>query len=187
MDPRLLRAFQSQIEEQCRFGLIAFDDAKTMPPGTQFWYGMQNLLVAAGNLSKAFWGQGGRLAKNREPLRASLQVEDSSPLRETTMRNHWEHFDERLDVWDATSTMHNYLDHNVGPMHLYAQEMGGMPDEIDVFRHFDDTTGVLQFWGDQFALIPIVDEMARIFPIAQAEASKPLHQGPDPNDSGGGQ
>jgi hypothetical protein len=172
MDRRLLRAFQFQIADQCRFGLIAAEDAKSMPPGTQLWYGMQNLLVAAANISKALWGTGGMLTKEREPLRISLQVQDSSPLKATTMRNHWEHFDERLDIWEAKSTEHNFLDQNVGPLEEYAAQLGGIPAEIDVFRHFDDTTGILYFWGDQFPLIPILEEMSRILPIALEAANK---------------
>jgi hypothetical protein len=154
---------------------MAAADAKTKPPGTRFWYGMQNLLVAGANISKALWGQGGKLAKEREPLRASLQVDDSSPLKETSMRNHWEHYDERLDKWIHTSNSRNHLDQNVGRFDLVVEQLGWEPDKIDVFRHFDDTTGVLYFWGDEFHLIPLVGEMERLLPIADAEARKPPH------------
>ena len=57
------------------------------------------MLNAGANISKAFWGSGGKLAVERKPLRDSIGIDDKSPLRAVTMRNNFEHFDERIDRW----------------------------------------------------------------------------------------
>ena len=100
MDLMLLRIFQRQLALQCRYLLVSFREAGMgLKEGKtdQVFYGLQNLLNAGANISKAFWGQRGQLADLRKPLRDSVGVADDSPLRQVTMRNNFEHIDERLD------------------------------------------------------------------------------------------
>ncbi len=103
MDLMLLRLFQQQTLEQCSYILIAANRLDnriaTNSYGNSFWFELQNFVVSAANVSKLLWGQGGKLAKKRKALRESIKVKDSSALRSTTMRNHFEHIDERLDKW----------------------------------------------------------------------------------------
>ncbi|MEA2141968.1 MAG: hypothetical protein QOI64_398 [Solirubrobacteraceae bacterium] len=96
------------------------------------WTAIQNLLTAASNISKALWGQGGRHEVERQALRDSLGIDDTSPLREVAMRNHFEHYDERLDRWWAESVAHNHLDVSIMP----PSTVQGM-DANDMFRVFD--------------------------------------------------
>jgi len=91
-----------QIKLQCQAVLVGsndFDSAMATGDHTHAWIAIQNILGAAANISKALWGAGGRHSEEREPLRASLQVDDTSPLRDVATRNHFEHYDERLDKW----------------------------------------------------------------------------------------
>src|SRR4051812_4466185 len=115
MDPDLLRLLQTQVREQCAFLRLAVadldearkaiwgvDDAKELPPSQiseRLWYSVHSAMAAAGNVSKALWGSGGKGEKDREPLRASLGVADSSAFKNVALRNHLEHFDERLVRW----------------------------------------------------------------------------------------
>ena len=87
MDLMLLRVFQQQVLLQCQFMLMAAQDVnETLKNGDtrRTFYAIQNLLNAAANISKAFWGQGGRLTVKRQLLRDSIGVSESSPLREIT-------------------------------------------------------------------------------------------------------
>lgn len=120
MHPSLLRAFQLQVAFQCRAVSTAAADINTaisrlnagdMTAMPHLWIGIQNLLNAAANVSKACWGQGGKLSKERKPLRDSLGVKASSPIRKTGLRNNFEHFDERLDDWWMKSKHHNFCGH----------------------------------------------------------------------------
>jgi hypothetical protein len=167
MDTMLLRIFQRHVLEQCEAVLISRSEMDPRSP--RLWYAAGNLVVATANLSKAFWGQRGDLATQREPLRASLGVSDSSPLRATTMRNHFEHIDERVDLWWEKSPDRNYVDANIGDPN---QLITGV-SEIDIFRTYDPQTGILHFWGDRFDTHAIVGEVQRILPMVRVEAAKP--------------
>lgn len=132
------------------------------------WVGIQIFVSGSANIAKALWGQGQRLAAQRAQLRASLNVDDTSPLRDVAMRNHFEHYDERIDRWNNESKQHNVLDRMIGPPSAVA----GI-DTIDRFRVYEPGTMMVHFWGDSFQLQPIADEVSRLFPIAQYEAEKP--------------
>lgn len=178
METMHLRTFQRQALLQCQFMLMAatqVDEAlnASVSAGAgqttrRVFYAVQNLLNAAANISKALWGSGGRLATDRQPMRDSIGISDSSPLREVTMRNHFEHFDERIDWWWANSVRHNYVDLSVGPSGV----VSGV-DDSDRFRWFDPTTGDVIFWGQSFNLKALIEEVQRILPALQSEAAKP--------------
>ena len=101
-------------------------------------------------------------------FRDSIKVTDSSPLRPTTMRNHFEHIDEQLDKWWAASVTRNYADRSIGPPTM----IGGLKD-IELFRGYDPSTSLVRFWGDAYNLLKIVEEVDRIYPLLQTEAAKP--------------
>jgi len=171
MDLMLLRTFQRQVELQCKFLLTAAEDVNTAlkvrNPQAAF-YGIQNLLNAGASISKALWGQGGKHSERRKPLRDSIGIDDSSPLREVTMRNNFEHIDERMDRWWKESKTRNHIDTMIGSK----TDIVGHA-EIDKFRHYDPTTTDIIFWGQEFNLQKLVDEVQRILPKLREEASKP--------------
>src|SRR5262245_31514648 len=69
----------------------------------RLWYAVQGFLVAAGNISKLLWPSDKPIFPERGPeIRAGLRVEDDSQLKARTLRNHFEHFDERLERWAAS-------------------------------------------------------------------------------------
>jgi hypothetical protein len=170
MDQRLIRVFQNQISLQCEYILRAANEINVAlnPPSfetaTVVFYAVQNLLNAAANISKALWGAGGRFADARQPLRDSLGIADTSPFREVTMRNNFEHFDERLDVWWRDSPAHSLADVNVGPAGML-----GNFEEIDIVRQFDPATTEVIFWGQRFSIQALVDEVGRVLPRLKAE------------------
>jgi len=171
MELMLLRIFQQQVEFQLKAlldahaRLLAALDRSDMD-GT--WFAVEGLLATAANVSRSLWGEGDAANAARKPLRDSLGVDDRSPLSSRRMRNHFEHFDDRLNEWWAKSPNHNFIDMNIMPI-------GGItgPDRLDMFRQLDPTTGDVIFWGDKFSIPEIVAESLRILPIVSAEASKP--------------
>jgi len=172
MHSELIRAFQRQVLFQCNVVLRAEADLKVAlgPPANaqEIFYALQNLLNAAANLSKAFWGSKGRLSEQRKPLRESLGVADESALKETGMRNHYEHYDERLDRWWAESEKHSHVE-IIGPN----SEVLGI-DPIDRLRRYAINARIAYFWGEDFDIGAIVDEVQRLLPRVQEEAIKPL-------------
>ena len=133
MDTMLLRTFQHHVTAQCKFLIAAATDANealTKRDIDRIFYALQNMLNAGANISKAFWGSGGKFSAERKPLRDSIKIDDNSPLREVAMRNNFEHFDERLDRWWKESKRHSLVDFNLGLL------VHGIED-IDIFRNFD--------------------------------------------------
>jgi hypothetical protein len=169
--------FQQHVLFQCKSMLMAANDVNTGLAAHDFhrvFYGIQNLLNAAGNVSKALWGQRDKLEEQRKPLRDSIGVDNNSPLHEVMMRNNFEHFDERLDRWWRESAQHNSMDFNLSPRNA----VHGF-DEIDRFRVFDPHTTDLTFWGDDFNMQQLIDEALRILPTLQEEANKPHYERPE--------
>jgi hypothetical protein len=150
MDKMLLRIFQTEVERQASFGLIAateLDTALRSGDMDRIWYSVQSLLIAAGNISKLLWPSRSRIFKRGEELRASFNVSDSSPLEPRTFRNHFEHFDERLEQWATSSQRRNFADSNVGP----AGMISGL-DAGDYLRNFDTSQYAVTFRGDTYSL-----------------------------------
>jgi lysyl-tRNA synthetase class 1 len=171
MDTFLLRNFQQQVALQCKFVLASAEDLKkgvAESNSEQIFYALQNLLNASANISKALWGARGKMANERRLLRDSIGIGDDSPLREVNMRNNFEHFDERLDRWWAQSTRHNFIDMSIGSPNAF----GGAAD-LDRFRIFDPATTNMTFWGEEFNIQSIVNEVKRIVPRLQQEVIKP--------------
>jgi hypothetical protein len=165
----LLRVFQRQVEFQLEALLNAHDrlvEALRDTEMAEIWFSVETLLSAAANVSKALWGQGSAVNAARQPLRDSLEVTDKSPLSERRMRNHFEHYDDRLDEWWAKSPTHNIADMNV-------MAVGALDDRLTIFRQLDPDTMEVVFWGDTFSIPEIVDEALRILPIVAREAAKP--------------
>jgi hypothetical protein len=129
MDELLLQKFIFEIDRQCGFCLLAFEDlsqALLLPrtPGSdhlsrqkhmeRLWYSVQSFLVASGNISKLLFGSSNQDYNQRADLRRSLGVDDSSPFhfRNREARNYFEHFDVQLVLWFNSSTGRNFVDLN---------------------------------------------------------------------------
>lgn len=168
----LMRLHQQQIEHQCRAALLALDIAQQgLDAENQhvFWASIQNFLTAAANISKTLWGARARRTEARSDLRQSLKINEDSPLASTDLRNHLEHFDERLERWYETSERHNFVDFAIGPKGLTVVGL----EETDMFRQYDPETGHIIFWGEHHPLAPIKNAIVELLPIATAEAAKP--------------
>src|SRR5690348_10824095 len=118
------RAFLGQVIWQTDFLREAFeriDPARASRDWPKLWEAVQSLLVAAGNLGKLF-----DPILKKEPaalvikaserstiLRDELRVADDSPLLDRRLRNHFEHFDMRIQEWASKTTRHDFVDGGV--------------------------------------------------------------------------
>ena len=84
------------------------------------------------------------------------------------MRNHFEHYDERLETWWKDSPNHIHFDKMIGPPNAVV----GV-DDRDRFRVFDNATHDLVFWGERFNVQNILTAADELQPKAELEASKP--------------
>jgi len=167
----VLKIFQMEIERQCKFDIIAIEQIKTglsNKDSDLVWYAIQNFLVAVGNISKIFWPINQKYGMRGEKLRKSLGIEDNSPIQPRNFRNHFEHFDERLEKWAESSERHNFVDSSILPPNMIA----GI-DQKDFLRIFNPTTWTLTFRGDKYELKPIIKTIYELYPKVSTEASKP--------------
>jgi hypothetical protein len=222
MDSWLQEIFYREVERQCTFALMAYEDMKQarairqvsseLPPqlqtrpradrmsraqweergqavrqhmqtqskrheaqtaaGYRVWFSVQAFLVAAANVSKLLWPnpEDTRQFPERGPeLRATLEMAEDCPLKPPrTFRNHFEHFDARLEKWAASSPRRNFIDSNIGPGCLAS---GG--ESRDHFRNFDTTTFTVTFWGETYDLPPIAEAIEQLWRKATAQLQGP--------------
>lgn len=180
-DIELLYVFREQVKFQC---LALVEASETLDRTVQalatadaapfrVWIAIQNLLTAAANISKALWGSKGRRADDRALLRDLLAVPDDSPLRGVDLRNHFDHYDERIDLWWATGSR-LYLDWAIIPPSDTDPDIQAITDRAtvaigepegdvpptDVFKIYVPENGTVLFWGERFKL-PVLVEAAR--------------------------
>lgn len=148
--------YVAEIRRQCIFALFAYQDMRNelvKDPGSwnqpRIWYSLQNFLVAAANISKLLWGQNSG-TPFRQAVRARLGVNNASPLYSRELRNHMEHFDERMIDWNDRSVGHNYVDSNFGiPLANWAP--------IDIQRNYEPVRNEFIYRGISYELTPLVD------------------------------
>jgi hypothetical protein len=184
MDELLLQKFIFEIDRQCGFCLLAFEDLNQallllrtpgsdqlsrQKHGERLWYSAQSFLVASGNISKLLFGSSNQDYNKRADLRRSLGVDDSSPFhfRNREARNYFEHFDVQLVLWFNSSTRHNFVDSNVGPRNMF----GGV-DGHDFIRNFDPENMTITFYGDKYHMIPVVEAAKQLRERVKIEAEK---------------
>jgi hypothetical protein len=170
MEKMVLRIFQREVERQSKFALLAVQDLDQSLRANdmdRIWYSVQAFLVAAGNISKLLWPPDPQLPERGAELRASLSVDDNFPLEPRTFRNHFEHFDERLEQWATSSERHNFADSNVGPTDMIVGLEPG-----DYLRNFDTKKFAVTFRGDEYPLKPVIDAIKEIHQKASIEAEK---------------
>lgn len=174
MELFLLRIFQRQVLLQCQFVMQAEEQIERglkKRDNTILFCGVQNLLTAAANISKALWGIRGKHSEARKPLRDSIGITETSPLKDVTLRNHYEHFDERIDRWWNESLDHNFADMCYGKP--------GPKGYLGLFRQYDHESRTLGFWGDVFDVGALIAEINRILPTVRKQAEMPHWEVPD--------
>ena len=152
----------AEIVRQATYALAAVDQALHLNQDPErhsgAWLAVQSFLTATANISKLLWPAGvqkddteSRWRKFRaERLRADLEVDESSALKDRKVRNSADHFDERIDdvvrdqqipeSWTALS------DENFVRL--------SMP-----FRAINSSTGEVIAGHDRMALQPVVAEL----------------------------
>jgi hypothetical protein len=120
-----------------------------------------DLLQHAGNVSKILWPASQKpLTKERGCwLRTVLTINDDHVLADRRLRNHVEHFDERIDEWAVSSKNHNFVDHIIGSRSMVA---GESVDDADTFRLYDPQANTFIFRGESFDVQLIADGLKDI-------------------------
>jgi hypothetical protein len=122
----------------------------------EVWGAIQSILIAAANVSKLLWPAQSRSARGAA-LRALLGVDDSNPLSNRRLRNHFEHYDERIEDWMSTAPSATYIDQKIGPAALDPQHLSQL-----IHRHYDPCTKVLVFRTESVSLASALEALELI-------------------------
>jgi hypothetical protein len=136
---------QPALSDQRRFEILAELQGPGVAMMTEIWFALQIILVAAANISKMLWGTRRAGEEDREELRSRLGVLESSPMESPSLRNDFEHFDERLTGWGKKQKgSRTFVGRNI--WHEPDNAVPIIPDEPPNrrFGHFDPVSpGVL--------------------------------------------
>jgi hypothetical protein len=80
----------------------------------EVWCSIQSILGAAANVSKILWPNK-KYAERGEKLRQLLKVEKDNLLWDRKFRNHFEHYDERVEEWFERQPTGVYIDLSMNP------------------------------------------------------------------------
>ncbi len=79
-----------------------------------------------------------------------LNLENQHTVEDKSLRNHFEHFDERLDDWAENSKFKNIVHKLIGPRERAIS--GACIDDTDIIHHFDPATNIFAFRGEKYDL-----------------------------------
>jgi hypothetical protein len=173
VDRPLVVVFLRELTEQHNFAQTAYQGMrdkfeKVFAPNREmdpdaartFWFFSQAFLSAVANISKILFPTQGGNQERGLTLRTLLGITDDSLFnsQNRAMRNHYEHFDERLDEWWTTSRIRGHADKNLYPICFLESEFG----EENCFRNFDSKPGILTFMGQHFAIEPVMEQLGRL-------------------------
>lgn len=176
MQPEIQHAYLQELRSQCLIAHQAIEDmTNLMIPAhveaelavqvgvlvPRFWYCTQAFLAAAANISKLLWPpstKAGARKRGRE-LRALIGGEaaaDDSALNVAgrTLRNLFEHFDERLDTWAERAEA-------TGDPSLVVRVVWAGPPEVfevnphSCFLYFDASSYRIIVEGQVYEILPL--------------------------------
>lgn len=114
------------------------------------WSNVQQVLVSSSNISKIFWPPNKKNNKRGRALRELFNVGDNSPLNNRVIRNHFEHFDERIEKYFQHTDQGVYTDLEIIlPMPEWAY-MGSTRN-----RAYDPVNHIVMFRNEKLELQPI--------------------------------
>lgn len=149
---------------------------------SEVFRGIHSFLTHASNVSKILWPGLPRQEKNESAahykqriislkkvqrafeLRAELGLPEKHALRSRKLRDHLEHFDERIDDWEENSQNKNFVQDTIGPENAVV----GIA-KTDMMRWFNPRNSTFLFRGETFSLQDIATALEKLLPILVAK------------------
>ena len=122
----------------------------------EVWSSIQSILVAAGNVSKILWPST-EYKERGERLRELLKVDDNNILSDRSLRNHFEHYDDRIEKWFKGKSSAVYSDLAIDPLKSMRRNF-----PTNHHRAYDPLTQTLTFRGESFDLTAVLKELKEI-------------------------
>ena len=148
--------FLTEIIFQIRIAEHAFNRLKESANHAdqiETWSSIQLILIAAGNVSKILWPGRDKNKARGIHLRTLLKIEDGNPIADRKFRDHFEHYDERLEKW--TEKRRAYFDFVMNPS---MQSFGYQ----NISRGYNVDSNTLVFQGEELDLNVILIALKEI-------------------------
>ena len=137
---------------------------KVSPTVERFWYSVDALVFAAARISWMLWPP----VEKKQPrkrqvettckkLRDALGISGGSPLANKQLREHSQHFAERMERWVSRPRNRDAMDSDVFPV----REIRGWKVS-EALRTFDPETWALYLMGEKLELKPIVASVTEL-------------------------
>jgi len=120
----------------------------------EVWCSIQSILVAVANVSKILWPNK-KYASRGEKLRQLLKVEKDNLLCDRKFRNHFEHYDERVEEWFEKQSDGVYID-----LSMNSSLRTGMPSNDH--RGYNAFNNTLLFRGELLDLDELLKALEQI-------------------------
>jgi hypothetical protein len=150
--------FISEIRLQSKIAILSAERLQTANENLnkdEVWGSIQSILVSTGNISKILWPTYKRHAERGKALRLILKVENNNPLSERKFRNHFEHYDTRIQEWYDDNLGTAYIDLVMNPTLI-----GSIIGKID--RGYNSFNNTLIFRGEILDLNEILHAVNEI-------------------------
>lgn len=118
MNPLHESVFLSEIVLQSKIVFKAHDRlllASENRDQVELWSSIQSILVASGNISKILWPSRNKSKDRGLYLRKMLKIEKDHILSNRKFRDHFEHYDERIEKWFLDKPGASYVDLSMNP------------------------------------------------------------------------
>jgi hypothetical protein len=119
----------------------------------EVWCSIQSILVSAANISKILWASKNRSRAAR--LRKRLKVEADSILSSRKFRNHFEHYDERIQEWFSSHSNGVYVDLATNPS--FGEVFAG-----NAHRGYNSFDNSLIFRGERLDLNKLLTALSKV-------------------------
>lgn len=156
LKPLVEMALIAEIALQAKLAEIAGENLSTASTGLQYWSAIQSILSASANVSKILWPKKRRKARG-EYLRNLLVVDEEHLLSNRSIRNSFEHYDERIEDWFEKHNASTYCD-----LALEAQVAGLLAPSKFSHRSYDQYTHDLKFRDEKINLQELLSELAKL-------------------------
>ena len=177
MDEFIESIYLRELIQQCQYAIGAvgrMNECLSNQNPSEFFREAGDFLQHSSAVSRVLWppGSKNRAKKKRAKqrgshLRAKLAVPENHALQARNLRDHFEHFDERLDEWAETSPHKNIVDNMIGPRNAIG---GSAIKDEDIMRMYDPANKEIVFRGETFNVQVLVSGVQDI----QAKATARL-------------
>ena len=156
LKPLVEMALVSEIALQARLAEMAGKKLSSASTSLEYWSAIQSILSASANVSKILWPDKRRKLRG-EYLRRLLNIDEKHILSDRSVRNSFEHYDERLEDWFEENDTCGYCD-----LALEAQIPGLLMPPKKSHRSYDQYTHELKFREEKINLRELLAELGEI-------------------------